>query len=59
MTLQRRDIVEKAQLKYLGMLHKYLVYKYGKKANLKLVEGLMMMAYAREADEIVQRRLPV
>jgi len=40
-------------------LHRYLKFKYGEGANGRLSEGLMMAAYAREAEDIQARKLDI
>ena len=58
--LKRRDLVEKAQLRYLKLLQKYLIFKLKdhSKATAKFVETMRVMSYAMEASEIKARRLP-
>ena len=59
-TLERRDVVEKAQLRYASLLQRYLKYKYGgPEANKRFAAAMMMTSYARESHEIQERRLPV
>ena len=47
------------QDKYLKMLHRYLKLKYDQEASKRLGNGIMILAFAREANEIRQKRLPV
>ena len=58
--LKRRDLVEKAQLRYLKLLQKYLMFKLKdhSKAMAKFVETMRVMSYTMEASEIKARRLP-
>lgn len=58
LTLERRDIVEGAQLRYTQMLQRYLKHKFGEGANKKFSKALEVVAMAREASEIVDRKLP-
>ena len=58
-SLERADIVEAAQLRYVGLLQKYLGHKYGKEANQRLANGLMITSYARQVYDIQKKRLPV
>lgn len=60
--LERRDLVERMQLKYVGFLQKYLSRKYKDRpaeAARRLARSLMVTSWARESDEIMERRLPV
>ena len=60
LSLQRRDIVERVQMKFIDLLQKYLKFKYGPgEAGLRFSNGLMVISLAREVYEIQQRRLPV
>lgn len=54
LNLEQRSVVEAIQMKYVSMLHRYLVFRYGaKEATKRLAAGLMMSTYAREAQSIV------
>ena len=59
LTLERRDIVEGAQIRYTHMLHKYLKYKFGENANRRMDKALKIVSLAREANEIHSRKPPV
>ena len=58
--LKRRDLVEKAQLRYLKLLRNYLTFKLKDhaKATAKFVEVMRVISYAMEASEILTKRLP-
>ena len=58
--LQRKDIVESAQLKYLTILKNYLKYKIKDhhKAVAKYSDFMGVIAMAMEAGEIQKKRLP-
>ena len=57
--LKRRDLVEKAQLRYLKLLRNYLTFKLKDhaKATAKFVEVMRVISYAMEASEILAKRL--
>ena len=60
LTLMRRDVVERVQMKFIDLLQKYLKFKYGVGgAGLRFSNGLMVISLAREVYEIQRRRLPV
>lgn len=60
LSLKRRDIVERVQMKFIDLLQKYLKFKYGPgEAGLRFSNGLMVISLAREVYEIQKRRLPV
>ena len=56
--LERPDLVAKAQLKYATLLQSYLKSKYGlDEARRRFGAGLMIIAHAREANEVIEKRL--
>lgn len=57
--LQRKDMVEKTQQKFIDMLYRYLKLKYDEKASSKLAEGLMIATLARQAYDMHMNMLPV
>ena len=57
--LQMPNRISSIQDKYLKMLHRYLKFKYDQEATKKLGNGIMILSFAREANEIRQKRLPV
>ena len=58
--LQMPNRISLIQDKYLKMLHRYLKFKYDQQeATKKLGNGIMILSFAREANEIRQKRLPV
>ena len=51
--LENRADCEKAQMRHVQLLHRYLRGKLGRdRARQKLAQGLMVTSYAREAAEI-------
>ena len=58
--LENPSRVNKVQMRYLNILHRYLKFKYDKdSANNRLGNGIMIASFARESQEIEQKRLPV
>ncbi|TRY77019.1 hypothetical protein TCAL_06369 [Tigriopus californicus] len=57
--LQRRDIVEQAQMKFIGLLQKYMKFRYGSEAGVRLGNGLMILSYAKETIDIQKRRIRI
>ena len=58
LNLERRDLVESIQIRYMHMLHRYLKYKFGEGANKRLNRALEIATMAREAYEIDSRKQP-
>ena len=58
--LSRRDVVEKAQMKYLTLLKNYLHYKLKDhaKSMSKFTEFMRVLTYVMEGSEIIKNRLP-
>eukprot|EP00095_Tigriopus_kingsejongensis_P005738 snap_masked-scaffold28_size608977-processed-gene-1.5 protein:Tk05738 transcript:snap_masked-scaffold28_size608977-processed-gene-1.5-mRNA-1 annotation:"thyroid hormone receptor alpha 1" len=55
-TLERGDIVEHVQMRFIRLLQKYLKFKYGSEAGVKLGNGLLILSYAKEVIDIQQRQ---
>ncbi len=56
--LERPDLVAKAQLKFVTHLQGYLKSKYGnEEARKRFADALMLSAYAREANDIIERAM--
>ena len=58
--LSKRDVVEKAQMKYLTLLKNYLNYKLKDhtKSMAKFTEFMRVLIYVMEGSEIIKNRLP-
>ena len=59
LTLQSRKKVEEVQLGFMRMLYRYLRFRFPQVALKKFVEGMIMVSYAREAQEIRRKRVNV
>lgn len=57
--LQRPDIVEQTQMKFIGLLQKYMKFRYGPEAGVRLGNGLLLLSYAKEAIDIQKRRIRI
>lgn len=57
--LSNFEAIEKTQLKYLNMLHRYLKDKFPENSRSKLAQGMFIITEAQEAHEIHMNRLPI
>ncbi len=55
--LDRRDVVERHQSKFVNMLYQYLVFKFGREeAVVRMGNGMQIPSVARRAFEILETR---
>ncbi len=56
--LRVKEAMEREQVKYLCLLHRYLRFKYSENsdlANAKMADGIALISYAKEALDIQRR----
>ena len=57
--LQHPEQVAKSQLHFIHLLQSYVKRVYPQNAGKKMVDGMLLISWAREAQEIRRKRLPV